>query len=206
MSNNKEVKTVPKGIEISADKLMNVVLDRSISDKDQTLGAYKQTIKHLEAQNTELKKELVAEQNKPVETVDDQKVMVITNAKSNTKECPRCGYTNNINAIDCWDCGTSLKTVKIEPQIIEYRNLDKIIEDIRKEEAKSLKVDNVELEKKLDSTEFRLNKITNTLKNVENIQAQDLTDAKRDVRERYQKEMKEIEKSLEKVKRVLKKL
>ncbi len=194
----KEVNTTPKGIEIPADKLMSVVLDRSVSDKDQTIGAHRQTIKFLEQKAADLTEDLNIEKSKATVIPDDQKVMVISDSKSK-RVCPSCGYDGNGGNHYCYECEYSLKGVQAGPKVIEYRNLDKVIADIRKEEAKSLKVDNVELEKQLDNTEFKLNKVTNTLKNVESTQSQDLTDGKREVRERYQKENKELEKSFLKV-------
>ena len=199
MSNNKEVKSTPKGIEVPADKLMSVVLERSISDKDQTIGAHKQTIQHQAAQIAELKAELTIEKDLKPLVADDQKVAVISDSKFNVRICPHCGWSGNTSNRYCYECDFDLKGVKAGPKVVEYRNMEAVIADIRKEEAKSLKVDNVELEKQLNNTEFELNKITNTLKNVESTQAQDLTDAKREVRERYQKEISEIERSLEKV-------
>lgn len=189
MSNNKEVST-PKGIEIPADKLMSVVLERSISDKDQTIGAHKQTIEHLKTQNKELQDQLNAEKSKAVVIADDQKVVVVTDTHIGTKTCPSCGYMNDSNN-SCYDCGYNLKNVKRGPKVIEYRNMDTVIADIRKEEAKSLKVDNVELEKRLNDTEFKLNKVNNILNKLHTESGQQLTDAKREVRDRYQKELDE---------------
>lgn len=198
MSNNKEVKSTPQGIEVPADKLMSVILERSISDKDQTIGAHKQTIQYQAAQITDLKAKLVIEkENKPL-VADDQKVAVISGSSPNGRKCPHCGYLNNSNRY-CYECEFDLKGIKKGSDLIEYRNLDDVIADIRKEESKNLKLNNVELEKQLNDTEFKLNKVTNTLKNVESTQVQDLTDAKRDVRERYQKELKENEKEYTKV-------
>jgi len=197
MSNNKEVKSTPKGIEVPADKLMSVVLERSISDKDQTIGAHKQTIQHLQKQNSDLTSQLNTEKSKVPVIPDDQKVMVL-HSNEVDRTCPSCGYTSNGSNRFCYECDHCLEGVTAGPKV-EYRNLDTIIANIRKEEAKTLKVDNVELEKELDNTKFKLDKITNTLKIVNSTHVQDITDAKRDVRERYQKELTETRKEYAKV-------
>ena len=189
MSNETKTET-PKGVVVSADNLMNVVLDRTISDRDQTIGAHKQTIKHLETQNAELQKQLDVEKSKATVIADDQKVVVVSDTRVGTKACPSCGYANGNNNT-CYDCGYTLKNIKTGPRVIEYRNLDKVIEDIRKEESKALKVDNVELEKELDNATFKLKRASNALTKLHIESGQLLTDAKREVRERYQKEMDE---------------
>jgi DNA repair exonuclease SbcCD ATPase subunit len=197
MSDTK-VKSTPKGIAVPVDKLMGVVLERSISDKDQTIGAYKQTIKHLEEKNTELTGQLNAEKSKAPIVADDQKVAVISDANSNSKTCPHCGYTSNTTNKYCYECDNDLKGVIAGPRVIEYRNMDTVIADIRKEEAKTLKVDNVELEKELNSTSFKLDKVTNQYNITLASQMQELTDAKREVRDRYQKEADEQSRKFEK--------
>lgn len=190
---------VPSGVSVSADKLMDVVLNKTISEKDTTIGALKQTIEHLRTENTRLETNLTnAEANKQV-IADDQKVIVVNEYDKNKKVCPQCGYANESRRSRCWECSSSIKdTKKGAGEIIEYRNLDKVIEDIRKEESKNLKIDNVELEKQLQETQFKLEKTKNAFNKADKDHSQELTDAKRDVRERYQKELDDQERQLTK--------
>jgi len=200
MSETKKVAT-PKGIEIPADKLMSVVLERSLSDKDQTIGAQKEHVGTLRLRIEELEGELAEAKRDSELIADDQKMAVVQETNRKEMQCDSCGYVHKYSSsrTACRNCGARLPVDHGDVKVIEYRNMDTVIAEIRKEEAKSLKVDNVELESKLNTVEFELGKTVNELKKVENTQAQDLTDAKREVRERYQKEMKEIQKSLEQV-------
>jgi len=190
---------VTNTVEISADKLMSTVLERSISDKDQTIGAQREHVSTLREDVRKLKDELKEAKEEVLIVADDQKIAIVSEQVKRSMRCADCEYVHSYSKSRnrCRNCGSDLPFERGDLEIIEYRNMDTTIENIRKEEAKKLKVDNVDLTEKLNNTEFELNKTVTELKKVESVQAEELTNAKRDVRERYQKEVATNEKKIE---------
>ena len=170
--------------------LASVVLDRTVSDKDQTIGAQREHIETLRTKIETLEADLAKAESEKEVISDDQKVIVVKQDQHGI-ECPRCSYFNSGSPTSCWDCGTKLTGLYGKEKIIEKRNLDDVIKEVRKEESKKLKIDNIELEKELEDTSFKLSKTKNELKAIKTTQSQEITDARREVRERYQKDMEE---------------
>jgi DNA repair exonuclease SbcCD ATPase subunit len=177
------VKESANNVSVPVDRIIG--FERSISEKDQTIGVQKETITNLNKQIEELKKQKEA-------VTDDQKVAVMKEIEGKSKaRCKACGYDNPRNETrnNCYNCGSTLGKNKQGLELVEYRNLDSVVEEIRKEESKKLGVDNVALTEKLNSAELENKQLVNEIKRVEGLQEEELTNAKRDVRERYQKEV-----------------
>lgn len=119
--------------EVSVKEI--IALEKSVTDKDQTIGALQEQIKHLETKVEDTKK--------------DQKVVIVRKTVNNGM---RINMYGNID----------YNTPKETEEVIGYRNLETVIEDIRKEEAKKLGFDLNELENKIGLAELEKTKVQNT--------------------------------------------
>lgn len=200
-TNTKVAEMVTNHVKVSADALMNVVLDRSLGDKDQTIGAQREAIKFADKRistlETELKVANIKAEEKTV-VADDTKMVVVKPAPPKNV-CPNCGYSHgNGNRTRCYDCGQPMPTTtNTGYTVLEYRNMDSVIEDIRKDESKKLKIDNVKLQEEFNNADFNLKQAEVDIDKLEKAQAEELTNAKRDVRERYQKEAVLLERKID---------
>lgn len=119
--------------EVSVKEI--IALEKSVTDKDQTIGALQEQVKHLETKVEDTKK--------------DQKVVIVRKTVNNGM---RINMYGNID----------YNTPKETEEVIGYRNLETVIEDIRKEEAKKLGFDLNELENKIGLAELEKTKVQNT--------------------------------------------
>lgn len=129
-----------------------VALEKSVNEKDQTIGALREQIKNLERKIEDVKAEAIAKQG-----------MVIIQ-KGGTKPsgytyCQNCNYYHSYKD-NCPNCGTSRPG---SSDIKEYKNLDSVIEEIRKDEAKKLGLDFAELDRKINELSLEKTKTQNTL-------------------------------------------
>jgi phage host-nuclease inhibitor protein Gam len=130
-----EMKNITTGMaEVSVKEI--VALEKSVSDKDQTIGALQQQVAHLEQ---ELK-------NKKTET---DKVIVVKK---------KLGSLGGYSYDEYGDKVYRNSTPEGE-EIIGYRNLDTVIEGIRKEEVKKLGTNVASLEKQLTELNIEKNKL-----------------------------------------------
>ena len=197
----KEVTVVESANNISIPVERVISFEKSISEKDQTIGAHKETINNLKLQIEKLE----AADDK---VLDDQKVAVVRDTSVSNGRCEECGYSSdrNLNRTTCYNCDRKLKIRKAKFEVVEYRNLEDVITDIRKEESKKIGVDNNDLQNKLNKSEFEFSKLKTEVTNLENVQAQALTDAKRHVREGYQKELDASERKVKELVEEIQKL
>jgi chromosome segregation ATPase len=194
------VKESANNINISVDRVLG--FERSISEKDQTIGVQKETISNLNKQVEELKAQKTT-------VADDQKVAVMKEVVRGSKsKCKQCGYDSyrNTTRENCYNCGATLGKLKDGLELVEYRNFDSVVSDIRKEESKKLSIDNISLTDKLAKVEFDYEQLNNELGRVENAHDAEITDAKRAVRERYQKEVEAANKKVDELVEEMQKL
>lgn len=140
--------------EVSVKEI--VALEKSVNDKDQTIGALKEQIKGLETKIEEVKADAAAK----------QMMVLINKGSSNTGNnrgytyCPNCNYYH-CQTSSCPNCGE--RRASSNSTSSEYKNLDTVIETIRKEEAVKLGIELNELENKLNTLSLDKTKIQNTL-------------------------------------------
>jgi hypothetical protein len=140
--------------EVSVDKL--IALEKSVTDKDQTIGALRETIKGLEVKIDEVRAEATAKQ--AMVLIQKNPVKKSTSYHS----CTSCGWNYYIHSCNsCPNCGQSNPITESESK--EYKNLDTVIEDIRKDEAKKLGIDLAEYDKKINELTLEKAKVQNKL-------------------------------------------
>lgn len=137
--------------EVAVEKLIS--LTTSVNEKDQTIGALREQIKTLEQKIEDVKAEATAKQ---------AMVIIQKGNKSNATytKCSNCGYNFYTTSDNCPNCGYYNSTGK---ETKEYKNLDTVIDDIRKEEAVKLGIDLVEMDKKLNELTIEKMKLQNQL-------------------------------------------
>jgi hypothetical protein len=158
MSDNKGITT---GVaEISVDKL--IALEKGVAEKDQTIGALKEQIKTLNEKIEEVKADCAAKQ---------AMVLIQTGgigSYSTTRKYNPC--TDLYDTVSQGCTGTSTKK--------EYKNLDTVIEDIRKEEAKKINIDFADLDKQINALELEKLRLNNQLDKKNAEAAEELKQAK----------------------------
>lgn len=138
--------------EVSVDKL--IALEKSVTDKDQTIGALRENIKNLETKVEDTKAESFAKQAMVIIQKGGDKTKGISSYRCN------CGYYYDSRfTSNCPNCGVS---APITSEVKEYKNLDTVIEDIRKEESKKLGLDFAVLDKSLNELKLEKIKAENT--------------------------------------------
>lgn len=177
-----------------------ISLENTINLKDQMIGSQKEQISHLKE---EMKKK---EQDHQKELEKAQKEVIVRKVSGSGSEKVKCtcGEIYNYSRGQCPWCGSPANASKvIGGTSVTYKNLDDVIEDIRKEESKALKVEVHELEQKALDSKLQLDKLINDktrlegkIKDLKENQAEELTSARSEVRERYQKEVDRLEKRI----------
>jgi len=117
--------------EVSVKEL--IALEKSVSDKDQTIGALRQQVDELK------------ERVKTIKEETERVVKVIT-------EKGKDRYTNN---------GYGMLVECKSDKTVEYKNLSDVIEMIRKEESEKLNVDVANLEDQINQLNIEKNKLKN---------------------------------------------
>jgi TolA-binding protein len=113
--------------EVSVKEI--IALEKSVTDKDQTIGALQEQIKTLQSKIEEVK--------------ENQKVIVVKNKEAQSvPRYDRNGYL-------------TYDSVPGKEEIIGYRNFETVIGDIRKDEAKRLGIEISDLETKTKDLEFK---------------------------------------------------
>ena len=190
--------------EVSVKEL--VALEKSVSDKDQLVGALREQVKQLEADKVEIKKDAAAKQ---------AQVLVRKGVRNGiTTQCS-CGYYHD-NPDACPRCGRARTDNK---EAVEYRNLDSVIEDIRKETITKLGIDvagyeqkindlNLEKSKLQNDLSFKLSQLEETLKTERKEKESDIQKAKDKIRKHMadmidplNDEIEELQEELKKVKK-----
>ena len=137
--------------EVSVKEI--IALEKSVNDKDQTIGALREQVKGLEAKVEDVKADAIAKQ-----------AMVIIQKGSTQKPSSyrcNCGYYYDARYHNhCPSCG---ERTPMSGETKEYKNLDTVIETIRKEEALKLGINLNELENKLNTLSLDKTKVQNTL-------------------------------------------
>jgi hypothetical protein len=207
-----KVKNIAKGeVLVDMDHIIN--LEKRIEDQHQTIGAQKEQVNGL---NTEIRR--IGNENskelKRVQTEFSEKeeklgkeVRIITgsesNIKSNKVRCNNCGYTYQKNnySLGCPSCdlstssSTPINDMSIDASIT-YKNLDDTVELIRTEESKKLKTDTHKLDQEIQDLTLakdKLYKENGRFKTQKEQMAKDhaidITEAKTDVRKRFQTQL-----------------
>ena len=114
--------------EVSVKEL--IALEKSVSDKDQTIGALQQQVKELQTRIETIKEET-------------ERVVKIITQKG------RSSYTD----------GYSVYTEQGPSKTVEYKNLTDVVEMIRKEESEKLNVDVANLEDQINQLNIEKNKL-----------------------------------------------
>jgi len=175
-------KTLTTGLaEVSVKEI--IALEKSVTDKDQTIGALREQIKNLTTTINEIKADAIAKQA----TVLIQK----GTTKKGEARCVSCGwYYNNTGRNTCPNCGITFPS----DSTTEYRNLDSVIEDIRKEEIVKLNLDFLASENKINDLILEKIKLEN-----------DLTFKLREVKANLKEEQKDREDVIAKAKEGIRK-
>lgn len=137
--------------EVSVKEI--IALEKSVNDKDQTIGALREQIKTLESKIEDVK----------ADSIKNQAMVIIQKGVGKGDSSYRCNcgyYYDSRFSTHCPSCGT---TSPKGEDVKEYKNLDTVIETIRKEESKKLGIDLNELEDKLNTLSLDKTKVQNTL-------------------------------------------
>lgn len=215
-----KVENIAKGeLLIDVDKLIN--LEKRIEDQQQTIGAYKQQIDDLKRENLKVEKNAenkISEAEKNLAEKEEKvgkEVKIITASKDSKQNCKHCGSSNTIDATKCHWCGRRLEgnTTMSSDVSISYKNLDDVVADIRKEEAKKLKLDTHQLEQEIEDLKVSNDKLYKEngrfLKQKENLSKEHeetLTEVRTEVRTRYQKQLDTKDKKIQELNDEIEKL
>jgi len=138
----------------------------------------------------------------------DDKVIVINKNKNIGIICPSCGFNCETTG-RCPHCGYYFSKGQsgTTNEAISYKNLDDVVETIRKDESKRLKLDNQGLEEDLDDAKIKVSKTEHKLEKVEASVKEQVTEAKDKLKalhkrdtEHYEKQAENLRKELSKVK------
>lgn len=179
---------ITKGeITVSVDKIVS--LEREISSKDQTIGVQQERIKNLEKEKENKEWDINANHKKELNTLKEklEKEVKIVEGDAAYKEirCPDCGYYHDVYT------GSTPK--------ITWKGLDDVVDMIRKEESKKLKVDVNKLEDEKETLEYNIDKVRKELSRVRKEQNDAITEAKTRTRDRYNKMLDESERRYNKL-------
>lgn len=188
--------TIVKGeINVDIDKLVS--LEKDVDKLNQTIGAQRETVKVLESRNNELR----AKQAEELERVSKE-VRIVTEDKNKSSRCPSCGwYHSDKTWVKCNQCGYYENSTALV-----YKGLDDVVEMVRKEESKRLKIDSIELEKRIEQLEF--DKAKKDLEHTKLVKTQEtaITEAKSKQREIFNENLEKKDKAIDALKAEIKKI
>lgn len=169
--------------EVSVKEI--IALEKSVNDKDQTIGALREQIKNLESKIEDVKADAVAKQ-----------AMVIIQKGSGQKKSTSyrctCGYYYDATYYhSCPSCSTRPSNID---DTKEYKNLDTVIEDIRKEQATKLGLDFADMDKKLNELNLEKTKLQNKL----DFETKDLQEKLKQERKDKDKEIQDAKEKIRK--------
>lgn len=172
-----------------------IALEQSVVWRDQLVGAKTEQITNLKQQITDLKKEHEAQLEK-----SQKEVRIVTGKNSANIHCDSCGWHyNTLCYSSCPSCGYRNSRVGA----YQYKNLDDVVEMIRKEEGKNLKLDVNALEQTVQDLELKNEnlkkdkaRVVTQLNTALQEQADEVRKAKSELRERHQEELAKSEKRI----------
>ena len=168
---------IDKKVEFDLGQIIS--LEKEVVNLNQTIGAQRETIHTLEEKNLELRAQHAKE------LLDAKKRVIITTRRE---------YEGPF--------GPTIKEVRD----VKYENLDDVVETIKKEESKKLKIDNSKLENELEDLKLSKEKTDKELTRLQKHFEDRITEAKSDVRERYNKILEGSQKEIETLKEELQKV
>ncbi|HUV85371.1 MAG TPA: hypothetical protein VMV86_06635 [Methanosarcinales archaeon] len=180
--------SIAKG-EVKVDVNLIVDLEQKNQTQNQTIGEQRKSIQVLEQQLKDKEQTHAKELVELTERLGKQ--VIFGEIKSKSAKCPNCGWWNSPNWSTCQSCGFQPSTTQTV-----YKNLDDVVEDIRKAEAKKIKANVLELEEKTDSLEFEKARLEKTVKKLEKQKEIEITEAKSRLRERLNGIIEEKDKEI----------
>jgi len=173
--------------EVSVKEI--IALEKSVNEKDQLIGALREQINQLKDADAKKEKEFEAKQK-------EIKIITTTSTQRNINICDNCGYNSSYTR--CPNCGYT-KTMFSKPSSpsevkYEYKNLDDVVEKIRKEETKKLGLDLSELQN-------QINTLTLEKQSLENDLTFKLKKAEEDLKIKRAETKEEISRAVESIKR-----
>jgi len=182
---------------VDVQKLMN--LETTVNLTNQTIGAKTAQIDTFREQINTLKKEHEIALEKAQKEVIIRKGEPV--AKNGLLTCSNCGYRYYKSSANCPSCGTSIPRTDSS---VTYKNLDDVVELVRKEESKKLKVDLNKLENDLLDLELdkeNLKKETDRLMEKLNSATEEenkaVREATKKLRDEHKKELESTENRIE---------
>ncbi len=174
MAKTKEMTVAPitNQVTISADELLN--LKMTAQNQERLIGSLETQIdRYIETAEVEETKRKKAEKlvddlrsSKVIKVAgEDAKVLVVS--ETTTKYCEKCGHPCNKDTSRCWNCGANISRVPSYEEIVETRNLDDVVKQIREKEAEALKVDVIALRKKFNDVKYDNEQLKIELKEAE---------------------------------------
>ena len=183
-------------VKVDMKDIMN--LSKEQLETNQVIGAQRKTIEILEKQLKDEKANHEAEIEKTTKEIRVQSGHINTKVGPLGKQvCKVCGYTHTLLMKDhCYNCGAEMQ----KDPIFIYKNLEDVVDMIRKEESKRLIINNVELETVNEVLAFDLAK---SIKKEEILTKKldiEVTEAKSRVRERLNGIISEKDKEIDELK------
>lgn len=178
---------------IDVQKLIG--LEQSIASRDQLIGIKTEQASGLKQQIADLKKEHESQLEK-----SQKEVRIVTGKSDANIHCDSCGWHyNTLRYGSCPSCGYRNSRVGA----YQYKNLDDVVEMIRKEEGKNLKLDVNALEQTVQDLELKNENLKKEKDRIHvkwntSIQEQgdEVRKVKSELRERHQEELAKSEKRI----------
>jgi chromosome segregation ATPase len=198
-----EVKNIANGeLIVNVDKIIG--LEKRIEDSQQTIGSYREQVKNLQMQISDLKQshaevlEKLADEYSEKEERLGKEIKVVKGEpqKHIERTCKNCGYSSTNHHTWCPNCDCSSWKTKelITGANVTYKNLEDVVADIKKDVSKNLKLDAHKLEQEIEDLKISNDKLykengrfKTQKEQLKKDHAEDLTEAKSEVRNRYQK-------------------
>jgi len=185
------MESIAKG-EVKVDVSQIIELEKANQIQNQTIGEQRKTVQILEQQ---LKEKEAANKKELLETTEKlvKEIRIVETTDATKRICEACGWNHSSQKTNCYNCGRNMPKI----ETYKYKGLDDVVDMIRKEEAKKLKVDVLKLEEQTENLTFETARLEKTVKKLEKEKEIEVTEAKSRLRERLNGIIEEKDKEIE---------